>query len=273
METRINTFFRLTIAYVGTRYYGWQVQARPDEAQETTVQGEMENALRRMLQSDDFTLHASGRTDRGVHALAQVAHLRCSTNMGAEQLQKGLNSLLPIDIRVTGCSAADADFHAQLDVEKKTYRYFLLLEKSAEQPAFSPFLRPYAWYVTFPLDLPTMRKSLATLQGEHDFASFQNTGTPVNSTVRTIFTADLIEHERAPSLPWDPPANLQLVEIRLTGSGFLKQMVRAIVGTLVEIGRGRLPPDAMTEILAKKDRTSAGATAPANGLFLDSVEY
>lgn len=265
-------YFKLTIAYQGTQYNGWQRQLH-EAGEFPTVQAELYSALYTVLQSKDFRCQASGRTDTGVHAAAQVAHLHCTTKMTAAQIKRALNARLPLDIRIRDCQDAAPEFHAQKSAKKKTYRYFILQEKSGQDGNHSPFLRPLAWYLTFPLDLEIMRQALAICAGEHDFAAFQNQGTELKSTVRKIFLAELIEHASDGKFPWSPYAHQQLLEIRLCGSGFLKQMVRNIVGTVVEVGRGKLSLTDMEKILAEKDRRHPGATAPANGLFLDSVEY
>ncbi|RZA03058.1 MAG: hypothetical protein EOP11_16315 [Proteobacteria bacterium] len=140
-----------------------------------------------------------------------------------------------------------------------------------------PFLRPYSWFITYPLDFTAMQKALDLLRGEHDFKSFQNVGTPMEDTVREILEAQLIEHNQDPKLapPWMPAPELgaRVIEIRVRGTGFLKQMVRTIVGTVVEVGRGKIPPEEITRIIESKNRSASGMTAPANGLFMDNVEY
>lgn len=266
--------YKLTVAYRGTNYRGWQKQLTPKPT--PTVQEVLEGAIEKIL-GKDFSLHGSGRTDAGVHARAQVAHLRALCDLPPLTLLKAFNAHLPEDIRVLSMEASSGAFHAQLDASAKTYRYFVLNCKRENQPVHWPFLRPYTWFVSYPLNLEAMKSALKSLEGKHDFKSFQNTGTEVPDTVREILEARLIAHKangRA-ELPWMPAPELdaQLLEIRIRGTGFLKQMVRTIVGTLVEIGRGKLPEDAMAKILASKDRSQSGITAPANGLFLDNVEY
>lgn len=267
--------FRLTIAYVGTEYCGWQKQAASDGM--PTVAEMLEKAARKVLRKKKVVIHGSGRTDSGVHARAQVAHMRCEADLPANVLIKALNAHLPEDIRILRLEDCSADFHAQLDATAKTYRYFILNTQTGKNPVHWPFLRRYTWYLSYPLDLDAMKKALSLLVGEHDFKSFQNKGTPVPNTVREILEAKLIVHsgDARDTPPWmpGPEMDAKLLEIRVRGTGFLKQMVRTIVGTVVEAGRGKLNPEKISEILGEKNRSASGMTAPAHGLFLDHVEY
>lgn len=267
--------YRMTVAYKGTNYQGWQKQAVSDGP--PTVQEMIEQAARKVLKRPQVTLHASGRTDAGVHARAQVAHLKAPVDLPASTLIKAINAHLPADIRLLRLEECGLEFHAQLDVKAKTYRYFILNTRTGKDPVHWPFLRPYTWFVTYPLNYDKMRTALSYLEGEHDFRSFQNRGTPVPDTVREILAAKLIEHENDPSNtpPWMPGPEFEarLLEVRIRGTGFLKQMVRTIVGTIVEVGRGRLDPSDIQRILSEKDRKASGMTAPPHGLFLDNVEY
>jgi len=267
--------FRLVVAYKGTRYHGWQKQAKSGGPK--TVQEMLEKAARKVLRRRRVIIHGSGRTDAGVHARAQVAHLRAPVDLPAHVLIKALNAHLPDDVRILRLEECAEDFHSQLDVKAKTYRYFILNTSTGKDPVHWPFLRPYTWFVSYPLDLEAMRGALRLLEGRHDFRSFQNKGTPLPDTVRDILEARLVVHsgDHAESPPWMPGREFaaQLLEIRVTGTGFLKQMVRNIVGTVVEVGRGRIPPEKVKGILAEKDRAASGMTAPAHGLFLDHVEY
>lgn len=270
------SFFKLVIAYHGALYQGWQKQAKRNSA--PTVQEEIEKALHKIFKGKKITLHGSGRTDSGVHARAQVAHLRVDSDLPPSTLLKAINAHLPDDIRVIQLEPCSEKFHAQMDVKAKTYRYFILNTESGKTPVHSPFLRPYAWFVTYKLDLEAMRAALKKLEGSHDFKSFQNVGTPLADTVREILSAELIEHgnsNRHEDLPWlpGPDHEAKLLEIRVRGSGFLKQMVRNIVGTIVEVGRSKISPSDIEKILSQKNRASSGMTAPPYGLFLDSVEY
>jgi tRNA pseudouridine38-40 synthase len=267
--------FRLVIAYRGTDYCGWQKQSKSDGL--PTVQEMIEKAARKVLKTKIVNIHGSGRTDSGVHARAQVAHLRAHVDLPAKVLIKAINAHLPEDIRILKLEECAEDFHSQLDVQAKTYRYFILNTSTGKDPIHWPFLRPYTWFVTYALDAEKMGSALKHLEGTHDFKSFQNTGTPVPNTVREILEAKLIVHggKGLETPPWMPGPDFEarLLEIRVTGTGFLKQMVRNIVGTVVEVGRGRIPPEALIGMLAQKDRASTGMTAPPYGLFLDHVRY
>lgn len=267
--------FRLVVAYDGTHYRGWQPQLLATGSL-PTIGETLQAAAAKVLKKKSVVIHGSGRTDAGVHARAQVAHMRTEADLPASVLIKAINAHLPPDVRILKLEDCAPGFHAQLDVTAKTYRYFILHARTGKDPVHWPFLRPYTWFVTYPLDYEAMRAALKRLEGEHDFASFQNKGTPVPDTVREIHEAKLLVVEGSRELPpWmpGPEFDARLLEIRVRGSGFLKQMVRTIVGTVVEVGRGKLPPEAITEILKQKSRSASGMTAPPQGLFLDHVEY
>jgi len=267
--------FRLVIAYSGTNYCGWQKQASLDGL--PTVAEMLEKAARKVLRLKKVVIHGSGRTDSGVHARAQVAHMRVAADLPPTVLIRALNAHLPEDVRILQLESCEPDFHAQLDATAKTYRYFIMNTHTGKDPVHWPFLRRYTWFLSYPLDFEAMQKALSLLEGEHDFASFQNKGTPVPNTVREILEAKLIVHSGNPREipPWMPGPELEakLIEVRVRGTGFLKQMVRTIVGTVVEVGRGRLEPGQISQILQQKSRKASGMTAPAHGLFLDHVEY
>jgi tRNA pseudouridine38-40 synthase len=251
---------KITLAYDGTSYVGWQRQAAG-----TSIQGLLEAAIAR-IEGEAVTVTGAGRTDAGVHALGQVASVAvpsAASSIACDAYVRALNASLPEDVRVRAVEEVGGDFHARFSARAKTYRYRLTRAGVA-----SPFESRYAWHVTHPLDVAAMRDALEACRGEHDFAAFQSTGTPVRDTVRTMLAAELIE---APA-PFEP-GELPLIVIEVTGTGFLRHMVRAIVGTLVEIGRGRWPPAEMAAILASRDRSRAGPTAPPQGLFLVRVDY
>ncbi len=253
--------FKLTLAYDGTDYVGWQRQASG-----TSIQGCLEAALADIA-GVAVPVVGAGRTDAGVHALGQVAGVRLGVRIGPEALARAVNAKLPPDIRVVGTAEAADTFHARFDAVAKSYRYRLL-----HGPVMSPFLRRYAWHVREPLDAGAMAEAGRTLVGEHDFAAFQAAGSGVRTTVRTVFELTV--------RPVPPPAaagaeaggtGMTVVEVR--GSGFLRHMVRTIVGTLAEVGRGRRDPEDVGRVLRSGDRGAAGPTAPARGLFLTGVEY
>ncbi len=244
------TNFRLTIEYDGGAYHGWQKQKH-----EPTIQAAIETALKTMT-GQKVNLTGSGRTDAGVHALGQVANFHCTTDLAPDNFKNGLNSLLADDIAIVSCERVPSEFHARYDARDKTYRYWI--RNRPEPPAI---FRQYAWHVRQPLDIDTMRQALPHITGRHDFKSFEAAGTPKKSTVRTVLDAAICKKDET---------NLYF---ELTADGFLRYMVRNIVGTLVDIGLGRQESAAMETIRETKDRSQAAATAPPQGLFLVSVAY
>jgi tRNA pseudouridine38-40 synthase len=244
-------------SYDGTAYCGWQRQKNTPD----TIQEIFENNLAKVCNSKS-TLIASGRTDTGVHAHVQVAHADVPESTNCVRLQKSLNSMLPPDIRIFKIEAARANFHAQFDVKKKTYIYFI--DISSVQ---WPLLRNYAWSLRLPLDWRAMEKAAAFLPGKHDFKAFCASGANVKTTVRTIYEA------RWGVVKGSSLAPANLMALRLTASGFLKQMVRSIVGTLVLIGNRKAPPDLIEQVLISGNRKDAGPTAPPHGLWLWDVLY
>ena len=242
--------WKLTLSYDGTGFAGWQVQPR-----QRTVQGVLEAALAR-IEGSPVRAAGSGRTDAGVHALGQVASCSMRNPIPAEGLQRALNRLLPAEIRVTGASEADDGFHARHSARAKTYEY--RIHRGRICP---PFEARYVYWHPFALDEAAMAAAAARFEGERDYRSFASEGGELpESTVRTIHSSDLRRE-----------GNLLLYRVR--GSGFLYRMVRNLVGTLLEVGRGNLTGDDIDRILLARDRKAAGPTAPARGLFLDSVEY
>ena len=251
---------KLTVAYDGTRLVGWQRQAEGE-----SVQGLLEDALSR-FEGGPVTVHGAGRTDAGVHALGQVAsvQLACGHDTGA--LARALNAQLPPDVRVLSIDEVASEFHARFSARCKTYRYLL-----CRAPITNPFERAFAWHVPEPLDLDAMRQGASALVGTHDFAAFQSAGTDTHGSVRTVFRSDLLTSAEPTLLR--PSVTAPLLAYEICGDGFLRHMVRAIVGTLVEIGRGRRDADTIDALLRSRRRADAGATAPAQGLFLVRVDY
>lgn len=244
---------RLTIAYDGTDFCGWQIQAgRKDR----TVQGCLEEAMSRICDGP-IRAHGSGRTDSGVHALGQVVHADVPESRAGLDWRKSLNSLLPYDISVLEAELAAPDFHARYSAQSKDYTYSLWPERRYDIPQ----RRNFVW-ATGPLDWEALDKAARLMMGEHDFACFMNVGTPVNSTVRTVTRI-----ERMPGL--FPGEEL----LRFSADGFLKQMVRNMTGLLVEIGRGRFSSGDVPGIIAGRDRNVAFRTAPPQGLCLEAVHY
>lgn len=242
--------FKITIEYDGSAYHGWQRQAN-----DRTVQGEIEKALMTMTEKK-VTLTGSGRTDAGVHAFSQAANFYCDTELGSGAFQKGLNSLLPGDIVITACKQVPENFHARYDVKSKTYHYRIL-----NRPLPAAIYRQHAWHIRKKLNLSAMRSALYHIIGTHDFKAFEGAGSPRANTIRCIINANLVEMDNG------------YLTFEIEGEGFLRFMVRNIVGTLVDVGLGKITPDDFNRILASKDRNLAGATAPAHGLFLMHVKY
>lgn len=255
--------WKLTLAYDGTDYFGWQVQ--PDRA---TIQGELASAVER-LTGERVLPQGSGRTDAGVHARGQVASFALQAPIPAENLQRALNRTLPEAIRVLSAEMAAEEFHARHSARAKTYEYRIFRGEICP-----PWEARYAWALNWPLDFAAMRATAKLVVGEHDFSSFaasdpdlatRNAGAEEDDpgrrgNVRTIFSSN-----------WTEMGELLIYRVR--GNGFLHHMVRNLVGTLVDAGRGQIAPEDVARILEARSRSAAGATAPARGLFLDSVEY
>ena len=257
--------FKLTLAYDGAEFSGWQRQ--PDRR---TVEGELERAWL-AITGETVRFSVAGRTDAGVHAAGQVAGVESATLLAPVTLMHALNAHLPPDAAVHGVELMPDGFHATYDAKSKRYRYAIY-----NDPRRPVFCRRTAWHVPTPLDVESMRRAGQTLVGMHDFASFQSTGSPRESTVRTIFAVDLNRggagRGRGGASPLDDEADA-LIFVEVEGDGFLYNMVRSIVGTLLVIGRGKRPVEWPAEVLAARDRTAAGETAPAHGLSLLWVRY
>ena len=245
--------FKLTIAYDGTHYEGWQVQKTG-----TGVQQKVEEALGKLFPSAP-RLHSSSRTDTGVHALGMVAHVeipRAEVKMTAHKLVLALNAWLPEDIRVMTATRCGADFHARFSATGKQYRYLVWNHTS-----MNPLLRHQAWHVPLALDLPAMRAAAKLFLGKHDFKSFAGTRNyEVESTVRTLSRCDV-------------KRSGPLLTFIIEGDGFLYKMCRGIVGTLVQVGQGKFAAEEIKPMLARRDRRVAGMTAPPQGLVLWKVRY
>ena len=242
---------RMIVQYDGTAYAGWQTQPNG-----LAVQERLEQELYKIT-GEAIRLHASGRTDSGVHARAQVAHFDTESRIPGPKFAYALNCGLPRDIRVVFSQDAPADFHARFQVARKHYRYALW-----QSPHGNPFLRDTALHVHHPLDRSLLEQAAAMVIGEHDFGAFKAAGITPKTTWRTIFDSRWVQGE-SPGLLY----------YHVAGSGFLYNMVRILVGTMLEIGGGRRPLAAMEEALASGNREDAGPTAPAHGLMLWRVEY
>ena len=250
---------KLTIAYDGTRYAGWQVQKGSDKRQATsntkpTIQGTLERVFQRILQ-ESVKVIGSGRTDAGVHAQAQVAHVKIQSTIPRERLLRSLNQLLPPDIAITKIEEAPAPFHARFDVSGKRYRYRIFTGT-----VVPPFVRPYVYHVRTRLNVSLIRREAMCLRGRHNFRAFARTGGPSRTTVRAITDIRILQRRDE-------------MQIEVASTGFLHTMVRSIVGTLLDIGRGHLSPGTIHRMLRSGNRQLAGTTAPASGLTLVSVEY
>jgi len=243
--------FKMVLAYDGTEFHGWQGQPGW-----RTVQGVLREALTRLLR-EPVEVQGASRTDAKVHARGQVASFSASRNLAPESLRDGLSALLPADVALLSLSPAPADFHPARDAASKLYRYTIF--NSPQRPVAQLEGR-YVWHVWHPLDLDAMRVAAGFLVGQHDFAAFASRGSSREGTVRTIHRVSV---QRA----------YEKVRIDVEGDGFLYNQVRIIVGTLVEVGRGHWPPQRVAQILASRDRTLAGPTAPAQGLCLQWVRY
>ncbi|MCI8814294.1 MAG: tRNA pseudouridine(38-40) synthase TruA [Lachnospiraceae bacterium] len=239
----------LTVAYDGTRYCGWQIQNNG-----RTIQGELNRCLQELLGHPVETMGAS-RTDAGVHALGNVAVFDTDSRIPGEKFSYALNQRLPEDIRIQASQEVAADFHPRYCESEKTYEYRILNRR------FSlPTERLYSYFYHYPLDLEKMREATSYIIGKHDFASFCGAGAQVKTTVRLVtgFSVERIG---------------EMVYLRVSGKGFLYNMVRIFVGSLIEIGNGVYPPEHMWEILEARDRAAAGPTAPACGLTLLGIEF
>jgi len=240
--------FKLTIEYAGTRYSGWQIQKNAK-----TVQGEIERAITAATDEREFELYGSGRTDAGVHALAQVAHLDIRTTMPPETLRRRINDELPADIDVLRVEKVRHSFHARHDAIGRTYIYQISRRRTA-------FAKAYVWWVKEDLDLARMRSVAARFVGFHDFRSFSDNDPHQGSTEVLLERLDLTEAG-------------DLIVVRVDGSHFIWKLVRRLVGVLVEVGRGGLAPDDAAALLTNESPVPARLTAPASGLFLAAVRY
>lgn len=247
------TRYKLTIAYEGTEYSGWQIQPNA-----SSIQEHIQKAIKVFLHSDEIILIGSGRTDAGVHALAQIAHFNYDHEFDHERFLYAMSGMLPPDIRVKTIDKVSNDFHAQYSAIGKEYHYHIYLDR-----VMDPFKRRYCWHVYRRLDLDLLKKGAGYFVGKHDFTSFANeahSGSAARNPVRTLHRVDPIEVEGG-------------IRIEFEGDGFLYKMVRNIVGTLVDVASGRYPPEEIVKIFESKDRRIAARAAPPHGLFLVKVVY
>ena len=248
MKERRN--IKLILEYDGIRYHGWQTQKKGD-----TVQAVLEDRLHRMTK-EPVRVTGSGRTDAGVHARHQVCNFFTHSGMLPESIKRGLNSLLPPDIHIREVEQVSLDFHSRYSVKSKTYEYMIWNMKEPDI-----FLRDFTWHVRDMLDLEEMRKCLALLIGRHDFSSFRSSGSRNENPVRNMIRTELHGPEDG------------ILRLLFEAEGFLRHMVRNIVGTMIEVGRGRINAKEFQEIFHSRDRGKAGKKAPPQGLFLMMVNY
>lgn len=244
---------KLTVAYDGTNYHGWQVQNKA-----VTIEGELNKALS-SITGEEIKVIGASRTDAGVHALGNVAVFDTYSRMPAEKFLYALNQKLPEDIVIQISEEVSTDFHPRHCDCRKTYEYTILNRKVP-----LPEYRNSAYFYYGSLDIENMRKSCKAFIGEHDFASFCSSGAQVQSTIRTIYNLEILEHATSGG---------NIITICVQGNGFLYNMVRIIVGTLLEVGKGKINPLDIEEIITSCDRSKAGATAPARGLKLIEIIY
>jgi tRNA pseudouridine38-40 synthase len=247
--------FKLLIQYDGTDFHGWQVQDG-----QRTVQGELQRVLS-LIEDADVHVAGSGRTDAGVHAEGQTANVKIAKSFTPEKLRGAINGNLWRDLRILNIEKMPDDFHARFSAKGKTYVY-----RVVNAPVISPFLCRYAHHDARPLDAGKMNEAARFFLGKHDWTAFSAANSDAESRVRTIADFSVESH-------WSNQANASIIEFRITGDGFLRYMVRSIVGTLLEVGRGEKDFDTIQTAIVVGDRSLAGATAPANGLTLLKVYY
>jgi tRNA pseudouridine38-40 synthase len=241
---------KIIIEYDGSRYHGWQRQKN-----DRTIQGEIEKAIL-AITGQKVPLTGSGRTDAGVHAYAQVANFRCETNLAPLDLLGALNSLTADDLVITGCEEVSASFHARFDAKSKIYLYRIL-----NRPEPAAICRNYAWHIRKKLNVKAMQAASAHLIGRHDFRAFEGAGSPRSHPIRRVVRASLVNEKDG------------YMAFSIEADGFLRFMVRNIVGTLVKVGLGKISSEDFKRVLESKNRDRAGATAPPHGLFLMQVKY
>ncbi|MBI5213902.1 MAG: tRNA pseudouridine(38-40) synthase TruA [Nitrospirae bacterium] len=268
---------KLTVQYDGTNYNGWQIQPSgisdlkfeigdcKRQKSIITIQGTIQDTIKKIT-GEDVKLIGAGRTDAGVHALAQVASFKTLSELPLNVLLRALNANLPNEIRVINTSDAAPDFHPRYGAKSKIYFYLI-----SNSHIVSPFLYRYAWRIPHKLHFDAIAEALRFFKGRHDFSSFRGSGCGAKNPVRTVIDAS-IEHLNAIDFM---TACLEgdFIKIRIEADAFLRHMVRNIVGTVIEAGRGKIDPSDIEKIMLSKDRKNAGPTAPAQGLFLEKVIY
>lgn len=251
---------KLTLQYDGTDYSGWQVQKK-----ERTIQQIIEDAIYTVT-GERLRITGAARTDAGVHAFAQIAAFKTQSNLEPQVFLRAINANIPHDIRVIKAEGCSEDFHPRYSAKNKTYSY-----RISHKGAYAVFLRRYSWQIPYQLNCDLMREAVEYLIGTHDFSCFRASGCSSKNPVRTIFKIEIVEDSFVDfmNFKFDVP----LIKISVQADAFLRHMVRNIVGTLVEIGRGKKPVSYTKEVLGLKDRRFSGPTAPAQGLFLEEIVY
>jgi len=247
--------YRLLLQYDGTDFHGWQMQGEL-----RTVQGELTRVLS-LLDDREITVHGSGRTDAGVHAEGQVANALLDRDINPHKLRNAINGNLGPDLRVLFIDVVADDFHARYSAKGKSYRY-----RVVHAPVMSPFWARYAYQESRAIDLNSMRKCGELFLGEHDWTAFSAAQSDVESRVRNVSACEISDG-------WDARGHGHLIEFTISANGFLRYMVRSIVGTLLAVGRGEIDQETVARAISEGDRSLAGATAPAHGLTLMSVQY
>ncbi|MBC7713464.1 MAG: tRNA pseudouridine(38-40) synthase TruA [Rhizobacter sp.] len=252
--------YKITVSYKGTRYHGFQVQA-----EDLTIQGEINSALKILSKSEDVKSVGSGRTDAGVHALAQVMRIEIPVDIPADNLARAMNSMLPEDIRVIDAVVAPENFHPIFSAKSKEYNYVF-----SNDSMLSPFANDLLTYFPGDLDIELMKKGCAIFCGEHDFSNYQCVGTEVESTVRKIMSCELVRLDSTGH--WKNFASEYYV-FKVIGNGFLKQMVRLMMGALISLGKGKITLEDLEKSLKTPLKNRLGPTAPPQGLYLKEVHY
>lgn len=253
-------YIKITLQYDGTDYSGWQVQKK-----ERTIQQIIEDAIYTVT-GERLRITGAARTDAGVHAFAQIAAFKTQSNLEPQVFLRAINANIPHDIRVINAEECSEDFHPRYSAKNKTYSY-----RISHKGAYAVFLRRYSWQVPYQLNCDLMREAVEYLIGTHDFSCFRASGCSSKNPVRIIFKIEIVEDSFVDFMNFK--FNVPLIKISIQADAFLRHMVRNIVGTLVEIGRGKQPVSYTKEVLGFKDRRFSGPTAPAQGLFLEEINY
>lgn len=241
--------FLIKFSYDGTNYSGFQAQNGLE-----TIEEKMNIALTKINNNIKTSITASGRTDKGVHALCQCGHADINVNITEKKLKRALNSNLPDDIHVIETKIVDNNFHGRYDVKNKEYKYLINIGE------YNPIERNHCFQYNYDLNIENMKKAIKYFEGTHDFRAFVTDNKEKNNCIRTISSTGLVEKNK-------------IIEITFKGNGFLRYQVRNMVGILIRIGENKLSPESVEKIIESKDRTKAGKTAPAEGLYLVNVEY